>query len=149
MKGFPDLPPLWLAGFCILAWFLARELPFASVASPQLRLLGSGMSVLALLLIAWSAVTFARAKTTIEPHETPRHLITGGPFRFSRNPIYLAMVILLAGWVLWLGAVSGVILPGIFASLLSLRFIMAEEEKLTKLFGAEAKAYFAKTRRWL
>ncbi|MEL6532798.1 MAG: isoprenylcysteine carboxylmethyltransferase family protein [Pseudomonadota bacterium] len=149
MKGFPDLPPLWLAGFCLLAWFLARELPIAGFAAPELRALGSALSVAGLVLIAWSAVTFVQAKTTIEPHETPQNLITSGPFRFSRNPIYLAMVVILAGWVLWLGGLSGVILPGIFASVLSLRFIVPEEARLEDVFGEAARTYFARTRRWL
>lgn len=149
MKGFPDLPPLWLAGFCLLAWFLARELPIAGFAAPELRTLGSVLSVLGLMLIAWSALAFVQAKTTIEPHEAPQALITTGPFRFSRNPIYLAMVVILAGWVLWLGGLSGVVLPGIFASVLSLRFIVPEEARLQEAFGPAAEAYFGRTRRWL
>lgn len=149
MKGFPDLPPLWLAGFCVLAWFLARELPYASVAAPPLAAMGAALSILGLVLIAWSALWFARKKTTIEPHEAPGVLIVEGPYRLSRNPIYLGMVAILAGVVLWYGALSGVVLPGIFAAILHLRFILPEEDRLRAAFGPEAERYLARTRRWL
>lgn len=149
MKGFPDLPPLWLAGFCILAWFMARELPIAFFGGPQLQMIGGVLSLMGLVIIAWAALSFRQARTTIEPHDDPTALITSGPFRLSRNPIYLAMVAILAGLVLWYGAVSAVILPGLFAAVLSLRFILPEEDRLRARFGPEAEAFFARTRRWL
>lgn len=149
MKGFPDLPPLWLALFCILAWFLGTELPIYSVASPGLRATGAVLSVLGLCLIAWAAIWFHRSGTTIEPHHTPSVLILDGPFRFSRNPIYLGMAMILTGLVLWYGALSAVILPGIFISVISLRFAIPEENRLIETFGDDARAYLERTRRWL
>ncbi len=149
MKGFPDLPPIWLAGFCILAWALARYFPFAYLGGPVLQAIGAALSIAGIGMILWSGMWFMRKKTTIEPHETPTSLIIEGPYRVSRNPIYLGMVAILAGLVLWYGALSGVILPGIFVSVLSLRFIQPEEDGLREAFGAEAEAYMAATRRWL
>lgn len=149
MKGFPDLPPIWFAGFCILAWFLARELPLVMAFGPLFRLAGLVLIVAGLGVIGWSALWFFRKKTTIEPHHDPRVLITEGPFRYSRNPIYLAMVAMLTGFVLWLGALSTVLLPGLFISVLTIRFIQPEEDRLVAAFGLEARRYMQVTGRWL
>ncbi|MEM9755365.1 MAG: isoprenylcysteine carboxylmethyltransferase family protein [Pseudomonadota bacterium] len=149
MKGFPDLPPIWLAGFCLLAWVMALFAPVLSVRGPELQALGTALGIAGFGLIGWSAVWFARKGTTIEPHHTPQKLIVEGPYRLSRNPIYLGMVVILAGLVLWLGAVSGLVLPGVFVVVLTQRFIVPEENGLRSAFGAEAEAYLTRTRRWL
>ncbi len=149
MKGFPDLPPIWFAGFCIVGWFLARELPLVMAFGPVFRLSGLVLIATGLAVIGWSALWFLKMKTTIEPHHDPSVLITEGPFRFSRNPIYLAMVAMLTGFVLWLGALSAVLLPGLFISVLTIRFILPEEARLVDAFGLEARRYMQVTRRWL
>lgn len=149
MKGFPDLPPIWLAGFCIAAWLLAWQLPLVMAFGPVFRLTGLALVAAGLAVIAWSALWFLKKKTTIEPHHDPRVLITEGPFRFSRNPIYLAMVAMLTGFVLWLGALSPVLLPGLFISVLTIRFILPEEARLVDSFGPQARRYMQVTRRWL
>lgn len=149
MKGFPDLPPIWFAGFCIAAWILARELPLVMAFGPVFRLAGLALVAAGLGVIGWSALWFFRKKTPIEPHHDPDALITEGPFRFSRNPIYLAMVAMLTGFVLWLGALSAVLLPGLFISVLTIRFILPEEARLVDAFGLDARRYMQVTRRWL
>ncbi|QBY00050.1 isoprenylcysteine carboxylmethyltransferase family protein [Rhodophyticola sp. CCM32] len=149
MKGFPDLPPVWLAGFLALAWFLARQLPLVTVFGPVLRGAGVGLGLAGLVLIFWSALWFFRKKTTIEPHEAPQVLITEGPFRLSRNPIYLGMMLILTGYVLWLGVLSPVLLPILYLGVLSRRFVIPEEERLISAFGPAAHQYLKATRRWL
>lgn len=149
MKGFPDLPPIWLLGFCLLAWVFGWALPLVDLAGPVLRGLGALCSLGGVALIVWSGMWFMRKKTTIEPHETPTVLIVEGPYRLSRNPIYLGMVIILIGVALWQGALSGLVLPVIFILLISKRFIEPEEAALRSEFGAAAETFMASTRRWL
>lgn len=149
LKGFPDLPPVWLAGFMVVAWVLDRGLPLVEAFGPLYRVLGIVLMLAALGLIGWSAWWFWRKKTTIEPHHTPSALIVEGPYRLSRNPIYLGLLALLTGYVLWLGSLAPVILPFAFHRVLTRRFIEPEEEALRRLFGAEAHAYLERTRRWL
>ena len=149
MKGFPDLPPIWFAGFCLAAWLLARELPLVLAFGPVFWGLGLVLIAGGAGLIVWSALWFRAKRTTIEPHHAPRVLITEGPFRFSRNPIYLGLVAMLTGYVLWLGALSAALLPGLFISVLTLRFIQPEEERLIDAFGLEARRYMQTTGRWL
>ena len=149
MKGFPDLPPIWLAGFCVIAWLLASELPLVMAFGPLFWGAGLILILAGLAVIVWSALWFQRKKTTIEPHHVPKALIVEGPFALSRNPIYLGMVAILTGYVLWLGALSTVLLPGLFISVLTVRFIKPEEERLIEAFGLEARRYIQATRRWL
>lgn len=149
LKGFPDLPPVWLAGFMAAAWVIDRGMPLVEAFGPLYRVLGGVLMLAALGLIGWSAWWFWRKKTTIEPHHTPSALIMEGPYRLSRNPIYLGLLALLTGYVLWLGSLAPVILPFAFHRVLTRRFIEPEEAGLRRLFGAEAHAYLERTRRWL
>lgn len=148
MKGFPDLPPLWLALFLVLNWGVASVVPGVPVgtASSGLSWLFIGLG---LVLIGWSAIWFWRRKTTIEPHHTPQALIVEGPYRLSRNPIYLALAIILLGAVIGRGQPFCIILVPAFIYILNKRFIAPEEQALRAAFGAEADSYIASTRRWI
>lgn len=111
--------------------------------------IGIGVAVLGLCVIGWSAHWFWRKKTTIEPHHTPGTLIVEGPYRLSRNPIYLGMVLILAGQVIWQGALLPLILPPILLMVLTKRFAEPEEASLLDAFGEEGRAYLMATRRWI
>lgn len=149
MKGFPDLPPLWLLLGLAVVWLLGSQLPLLRIAGPVGQAAGLVLALAGLALILWSALWFWRKRTTIEPHHAPRALIVEGPYRLSRNPIYLGMVAILTGAVLWQGALSALPVPFAFAAILSRRFIQPEEAALRRAFGDEALRYLGSTRRWL
>jgi protein-S-isoprenylcysteine O-methyltransferase Ste14 len=149
LKGFPDLPPVWLFAFMAAAWLIDRGLPLVEAFGPVYQVSGGLLMLVALGLIAWSALWFWRKKTTIEPHHTPTTLIVEGPYKLSRNPIYLALLMLLVGYVLRLGSLGPALLPFVYFWVLTRRFIEPEEAGLRRLFGAEAHAYLESTRRWL
>ncbi len=149
MKGFPDLPPLWLVLFMGLAWLLARFVPLVGTVDPLIQRFGMLLAGLGLLFIFWAALWFWKKKTTIEPHHTPGTLIVEGPYRLSRNPIYLGMILILSGQVLWLGALSPAFLIPLFLTVLTVRFAVPEERALEEAFGAEGRVYLKATRRWL
>jgi protein-S-isoprenylcysteine O-methyltransferase Ste14 len=149
MKHFPDLPPVWLVLAMAAAWVLAAYLPLVRIVGPVGQGLGLALAGAGLGLIAWAAWWFWRKKTTIEPHHDPGVLIVEGPYRIGRNPIYLGMVAILAGMVLWLGAISALPVPFAFAAILTRRFILPEEAALRRAFGARGHAYLAATRRWV
>lgn len=148
MKGFPDLPPLWLALFLVLNWAIARMVPGLTVG-PAITGLSWGLIGGGLGLIAWSALWFWRRKTTIEPHHTPQSLIVEGPYRLSRNPIYLALVVILLGAVIGRGQPLCLLLLPAFIWVLQRRFVVPEEHALRTAFGPEAAQYLAGTRSWL
>lgn len=145
MQGFPNIPVVWLAVTALLQWIAARVIPVhltVPFLAPLLTLAGVALAI-------WSAVFFLRHKTPIEPNRAPSHLITGGPYELTRNPIYLAMALVLAGWTLWLDAPLGLLLIAGFVHIINRNFIAGEEEGLRATFGAEAEDYMARTPRWL
>ena len=148
MKGFPDLPPVWFVVFWGLNWGLAALWP-GFAPGPVLAAISWGLVGLGLALILWSALWFWRRKTTIEPHHTPTALIVEGPYRLSRNPIYLGLVLILLGSVIGRGQLLGLVLVAAFLWVLNARFAIPEENGLRATFGGEAEAYLKATRRWL
>ena len=107
------------------------------------------VACLGLGFIFWAAAWFWKKKTTIEPHHSPGKLIVEGPFQLSRNPIYLGMILILSGQVIWLGALSPVVLIPIYFAILTWRFVLPEERAIAEVFGANGAAYLEATRRWL
>ena len=148
MKGFPDLPPLWLVLFLVLNWGFAKAGPTLHVGTTS-TVLSWGLIGIGLGLIGWSAFWFWRRKTTIEPHHAPQKLIVEGPYSLSRNPIYLGMAIILLGAIIGRGQPLCLILLATFVWVLTRRFIIPEEAALRAAFGAPAEQYLAATRRWL
>lgn len=101
------------------------------------------------VLMGWSFLWFARQKTTIIPNKPAKALVLGGPFRFTRNPLYLSMALLSVGVGLWLNTWWVLILL-VPAVILVDRVVIAREEAyLRRRFGAEYDAFTARVRRWL
>jgi protein-S-isoprenylcysteine O-methyltransferase Ste14 len=142
-----DLPPVWLVLHVMVAWVLALVSPpvfggFGALAGFWLI----GFGVLVTLL---AAAQMALARTTVIPRRDPTSLVTSGLFALSRNPIYLADLMILLGAILWLDAVLALPLLAGFAWLIQTRFILDEEARLAAAFGPEFDFWAARTRRWL
>lgn len=142
-----DFPPIWLAGFAALAWGLGAV---------PLRMFGPGGGTVGWALIgagaalmAVAAAQMVLARTTVIPRRDPGALVTGGVFRFSRNPIYLADALVLAGVIVLRDAPLAVPLLPIFMAVIQKRFIYGEETRIAAAFGPAFAAYAARTRRWL
>lgn len=101
-----------------------------------------------MLAAAW---TMRQARTTLNPiqPERARQLVRHGLFARSRNPIYLADVVLLLGLLLWLGQVAGLLWIAAFVLWIDRLQIPAEERALARLFGEDYHRYQAQVRRWL
>lgn len=143
-----DVPPLWLALFAALAWAQPRLLPFLGFGAWG-NAAGWTVIGLGLALMVLSIPEFRRHRTTVVPHREPSALVTTGVYRLSRNPIYLADALILAGLCLIWDAVLGLLLVPAFAQLIDLRFIRPEEDRLRAAFGPAFEAWAARTRRWL
>lgn len=145
-----DLPPVWLFGFAMLAWLQAHSFSLGLSLAHPVTLLLAGLFVGAgIVLTLLAAMEFRRHKTTIIPHETPDSLIQSGVFGRSRNPIYLADVLILAGLCLWWDAILALVLVPILVWVLERRFIMPEENRMRRVFRADFARYEQKVRRWL
>lgn len=145
-----DIPPVWLAGFVLLAWLQARHLPLGLSLDSGLTDLLSGFLIGGGILIAVLAVVeFRRHKTTVVPHQVPDALVQSGIYKRSRNPIYVGDVLIFAGLVLRFDAVLSLLLIPVFVWVLERRFILPEEDRLRRTFRADFARYERKTRRWI
>ncbi len=155
----PDAPPSrapWPPILIALAIFSGRALDMASggalaglVSFPGAQLLGGAIVALALANDAWCAIIFARRNTTIMPHRAATHLATDGPFRWSRNPIYISHVAVVLGLGLLIGSPFVALSTPLLALGLQKLAVEPEERHLLAKFGDEYRAYAARTRRWL
>ncbi len=139
-----DLPPFWLLGALVLTWLVPVSLPWGKAILPGVLCLG----VAAFLVLA-ALVSFRQARTSVIPRQAPAALISGGIFRLTRNPIYLADLLILLGFTLIWGHALGLLLVPALAVLLDRRFICGEEARLRAAFGEDYDRYAAGTRRWL
>jgi protein-S-isoprenylcysteine O-methyltransferase Ste14 len=155
----PDTPPnkipwppiILVSG--IAAGFVLRAiwpLPWTvGAARDVLKGVGVVLVIVAILLILLSIRELRNHKTTVNPTGKSTHLVTSGPFAFSRNPIYLSNMLLISGlglatsnaWMLLIAAVTGV---------LEHRFaILREERHLEARFGKAWRDYAKRVRRWV
>ncbi|WP_299687286.1 isoprenylcysteine carboxylmethyltransferase family protein [uncultured Tateyamaria sp.] len=150
MKPMFDIPPVWLVLAIVLAWLQSRyltlglSLDHAVTQAIAGLLIGGGV-----VLIALAAWEFRRARTTIIPHQEPTKLITRGVFGVTRNPIYLADALILSGLILRFDAILSLPLIPIFVWWIERHFIIAEEDRMRRLFRAEFARYERKVRRWI
>ena len=145
-----DMPPVWLLGFCTLAWLQAAHLPYGlGFPGPVFDLAGGLLVGGGLVLIVLAAWQFRRAKTTIIPGEVPARLVTDGIFSKSRNPIYLGDLLILAGLIVRWDAVLSLPLIPIFLWVIERRFVIPEENRMRREFRMEFARYCQATRRWI
>ncbi len=141
-------PPLLIASAILGGRGL--DLVFALPALPAAAAYAGGALVaLAVGNDIWCARIFRRHNTTILPHRAVSALVTSGPYRYSRNPIYISHVALTLGLALLMGSLGVAALTPVLAVALTKLSILPEERHLAEKFGAEFRAYAARTPRWL
>jgi protein-S-isoprenylcysteine O-methyltransferase Ste14 len=102
-----------------------------------------------LLLAFRCRALFLRNRTTLSPYESPAVLITTGPFRISRNPVYLAMAAMLFGSAVVMGTLVPFVFPVLFVVIIEVLFIPDDERRLEEIFGEEYREYKREVRRWV
>ena len=96
----------------------------------------------------WGVTYLFRRGESPDPKKTTAHLVTGGPYRFSRNPIYTGGTIGLLGLVFLLDTATGAAVVAVLA-LVVYNLTLAEERYLGKRFGDEWREYRSSVRRWI
>ena len=147
-KGKP-YPPIYFFVSLMVMIALHYLAPIHQLLSTPLRYAGVPFVVGGICVAAVAAGAFSRVGTPIVPFEKSTVIVTSGLFRFSRNPMYLGMVMALFGVALLLGSTATFIPIPIFVWLIQYQFISREEEFLEEIFGEEYLAYKDKVRRWL
>jgi protein-S-isoprenylcysteine O-methyltransferase Ste14 len=143
-------PPIWVL-LMLAAFYFLSDLPvFAGL--PEWRNKPAGLIMIAcgVALAWWALGHFFAIGTQIMPtSETNNRLVVNGAFAFTRNPMYLGLVIASFGAALWFGRTLMFLTPAIFFVIANWAFIPFEEEKMRRQFGAEFDAYVKRVRRWI
>lgn len=143
-----------ILAFIALPGTVAFVIPWVILASGRRSqlvdtrgLIPLSLGVVLLLWCVWSF--YSAGKGTLAPWSPPRYLVTDGLFRFSRNPMYIAVMLILCGWAWGFRslAVSGYAVLVMLA--FHLRVVFYEEPWLARAYGDEWQRYKARTPRWL
>lgn len=111
--------------------------------------LGAPLVVVAIVLFAYSVATFRAAGTPVPARKPTTIIVRAGPYRFSRNPIYMAFSLFQLGIAMWVNSVWLLATLVGAVALMHYFVIRREEEYLERRFGAEYLDYKASVRRWL
>ena len=139
-------PPIILLASFVLQVILLFSFPIPIDLS---SLLGLILIISGISLVFVSFRFMRKMKTTFIPDGTPKVLISSGPFRFSRNPIYLGMLTFLVGVAFLMSSLSAIIISFVFGVIINFTWISHEEKKLKELFSEDWENYSSKVRRWI
>ena len=144
--SFP--PVVYFSAFGVGA-FLNWLVPLHSFACESSHIAGGILGFLGSALGLWGVYAFHRAGTPVRPRRPVIALVTDGPFRYSRNPLYVAMTVIYLGMTLALGSwwPLATLIPAL--ALVHWRIVLREEQYLENRFGENYLAYKAHVRRWV
>jgi protein-S-isoprenylcysteine O-methyltransferase Ste14 len=133
-----------------LAWAVASLLPVPALAAWWQHVAGP-LALLGMAVCVSAFMSFGNARTTINPLRPDRTstLVTSGAYQFSRNPMYVGMVLTMMGWALYLLSLPALVVPLLLAAYLHRFQILPEERVLSQLFGDAYQSYARDVRRWL
>ena len=137
--------------FGVVMWLLNIYCPLLVIVRKPWSWLGWGVMAIALLAPIVALSQFRLVHTTVNPHkpETTTSLVTSGVYAWTRNPMYLGLSVLLLGWAIKLGALSPLVGPLLFISLMQYVQIPSEEDALRIRFGKDYQQYCHRVNRWL
>ncbi|PWS37841.1 isoprenylcysteine carboxylmethyltransferase family protein [Falsiroseomonas bella] len=140
-------PPVYFVGVMAAAWLLDRV--WTVQIGPPLTELGTMVIFLAIALCGWAVLVLVKAGNDPRPDKPDAAMVEAGPYRFSRNPIYLGFLLAATGLALVWGTLWGWIGVAVLHGLLDRLVIAKEESYLSARFGAPYAAYKARVRRWM
>ena len=143
-------PPFIFLLFAGLMYLLAKYLWVGYYDFVGRQLLMMILVFIAIIIMVIAILQFSRANTTVDPVNPSRTttLVTNGIYNYSRNPMYLGMLLLLLAWGLWLGNVFNIILAAGYVAAMNKFQILPEENALQEKFGNEYDMYCKFVRRW-
>jgi protein-S-isoprenylcysteine O-methyltransferase Ste14 len=147
--GVIALPPLLFLGFLAggVVLNLLRPLPIAT--SIATRIAGGVLVLIGLSLAIWGRKTMTRSGTNVNPRQPTTALVLTGPFRYIRNPLYVAMFLMYTGLALLINTAWMIVLIAILFPLMHWGVVLREERYLERKFGEAYSRYCAVTRRWV
>ncbi|MEM7344336.1 MAG: isoprenylcysteine carboxylmethyltransferase family protein [Chloroflexota bacterium] len=143
------MPPVLLIILLIVGFVGRFIIPLDFLPRLITIIVGPIVTLASLGLFFWATRTMSEVDTAINPNDTTTTIMVKGPFKFSRNPIYLGMLLLLLGVGIWTNTLWFFGLAVLFVILLQWGVISREERYLANKFGDEYLSYKAQVRRWL
>jgi protein-S-isoprenylcysteine O-methyltransferase Ste14 len=150
-RSHPDViapPPLLFAGPWLVGLLLHLVLPLPRLPLAA-RLAGLALIAAGIGLGGWFIWTMRSAGTPVDPYEAPTALVTEGPFRYTRNPAYVAFTLTYAGLALLTGVLWSLLLLPVVLVAVDRGVIQREERYLEAHFGSAYQQYRRRVRRWL
>lgn len=144
------IPPLLVGVVAAMGmWLVSYTLP--AFAYPPLRIVAVGIAIAGAVLTGSAMLSFWIAQTTANPLKpsSASFLVTSGVYRFTRNPMYLGLLLLLTGWALYVANVLAFVFLPAFILYMNLFQIKPEERALTARFGKQYLEYASRVHRWI
>ncbi len=143
-------PPIWVLVYVLIAAAISWSLGWPKLPGLPLAPLGIALVAVAWIPPVWAIVLFRREGTEVDPTSpVNRKLVTSGPYRFTRNPMYLGLVIATLGIAVWVGAWPMFIAPIAIFATTNWVHIPFEEAKMRRQFSATYDGYVGRVRRWV
>ena len=144
-------PPILVLIISALMWFVSENLPALSFTLPGTQLFGFALAGTGILFALAGIIAFLKAKTTVNPTQpgNTSAMVTSGVYRLSRNPMYLGLLLVLAGWSAVLSHVLAFVFLPIFVAYINRFQITPEERALSAKFGEAFSIYTQEVRKWL
>jgi protein-S-isoprenylcysteine O-methyltransferase Ste14 len=143
-------PPLWAFLFLVIGGAASAASPWRALVDLRVVWLGAALVVIGVVMSVSAAALFRRAGTEIDPtSRTNRSLVVAGPFRVTRNPMYLGLVILTLGIAFCAGSLPMFAVPVLVFAVVNGAHVPFEEAKMRRQFGAEFDEYTSRVRRWI
>ena len=142
-------PPLIYVGSLVLGLLLNRRFPMPFLPRSIARSLGWPLLGVGVLLIGWFEWAMRQARTPANPYKPVSHMVTQGPFQYTRNPAYLSMTMIYTGISSLANALWAILLLPVALQVIQRGVIEREERYLERKFGEEYLRYKARVRRWI
>jgi len=123
--------------------------PMHQYIFPPLVYAGIVPVILGISIAASSSRAFKQAETSLVPFDEATMLVTSGFYRFTRNPMYLGMILILLGMAILSGTIAALIPVGLFCLVIRNNFVLGEERFLEDAFGQQYLDYKSRVRRWI
>lgn len=132
-------------------WAIARAFPDWRMVLPAEKIIAAGLALTGVVIAIAGVASFRRVKTTVNPLQpsAASTLVIVGIYRFTRNPMYLGLWLVLLGWAVFLGNALALIFPVVYIPLMNRLQIIPEEKALAAKFGSQFTKYQSQVRRWL
>lgn len=144
-------PPILMLLAAALMWALHHWIPLGYWIAPPWNRFGWFVGAVGIAIAVAALIRFRQARTTVDPMHPSKasRLVTDGVFCVSRNPMYLGLVLLLAGWAVYLGSATPWLIPPLFVIVITVVQIIPEEQALNQLFGDQYLSYRRNVARWI